>query len=343
MKAKLLLLVWIAFASSQAISQGYPNPYVEVGSWIKLPEGREAGAVGDVDIDPNGEDIWVIVRCEGPDNFGSECLNSDLDPILKIDQEGNILESFGGGMFIWPHGLSVDQEGNVWVTDAVRDGRIPEGDKRGHYVVKFSPKGKVLMTLGKPGEQGDGDYEFNSPADVAFDSKGNIYVADGHFVAGKPRIKKFSKDGTFIKSWGTKGSGDGELSCAHAIAIDKRDRVFVADRGNERIVIFDTAGNYINRWTQFGTPSGIFFDKHDRIYVADSESDINQNPGWHLGIRIGDAQNGWVEYYVPLSGGDPRKAGTQGAEFVAVDKYGNMYGGEPRPRMLKKYELIKHH
>ncbi len=322
-------------------AQPYPNPYREVGAWAKLPDSREMGAVGDVDIDPTGEYIYAVVRCEGAENFGSECLDSDLDPILKFNQDGELVQSFGGGMFIWPHGLEIDKEGNVWVTDAVKDDKIAEGDTRGHKIVKFSPSGEVLMVMGNPGKRGDGNNQFNTPSDLAIADNGDIFVVDGHSTGYLDRVLKYSKDGTFIKSWGSTGYGPGEFQNAHAIAIDKRGRVFIADRGNNRIQIFDQEGNFISQWTQFGKPSGIFFDEHDNIYVSDSESDNEQNPGWEMGIRIGDAHMGWVHYFVPLPDGDPRVKTTNGAEFVAVDKYGNMYGGEPGPRKLKKYVRVR--
>ena len=152
------------------------------------------------------------------------------------------MKSFGGGMFIWPHGLDVDQDGNVWVTDAVADNRTPKGDKRGHIVVKFSPDGKVLMTLGTPGQSGSGPDHFTSPSDVAVAANGDIFVADGHGDDGNNRVVKFSKDGKFVKAWGKSGWAPGEFHALHAIAIDSRGRMFVGDRGNNRIQIFDQDG-----------------------------------------------------------------------------------------------------
>ncbi len=301
------------------------------------------GAVGGVTVDREGEHIWAVVRCyqtDWPARFGNECLDSDLDPILEFDLQGNIVESFGSGMFIWPHGIDVDQDSNVWVTDAVSAARTPEGT-RGHQVIKFSSDGEMLMTLGTPGVPGDGPSSFNAPSDVVVADNGDIFVADGHGNDTNNRVVKFSSDGTFIKTWGQTGYGPGEFRTLHAIAIDSRGRVFVGDRSNNRIQIFDQDGNFLSSRTQFGRPSGIFFDKNDQIYVADSESDDVQNPGWEMGIRIGDARTGWVTAFILYPWGDPRQTTGNGAEFVAVDRDGNLYGGEPRPRTLQKYVRVR--
>ncbi len=340
--AQRIVLFILLFIGIQIVAQSYPNPYRVVENWAKLPDGRIMGAVGDVDIDPDGIHIWAIIRCDATERerFGDECLDSDLDPILKFDQEGNVVESFGGGMFIWPHGIDVDADGNVWVTDAVNEKRKPEGT-RGHQVVKFSPTGKVLMVLGNPGIAGSGKYEFNAPSDVVIGDNGDIFVADGHHYDTNNRIMKYSSDGTFIKSWGKTGYGPGEFRQLHGLAIDSRGRLFVADRFNNRLQIFDQDGNFIAQWTQFGRPSGVFFDDQDNIYVSDSESDDVQNPGYEMGIRIGDAHKGWVHNFIMLPAGDPRVKRGNGSEFVTVDKYGNLYGGEPTTRKLQKYVRVR--
>lgn len=329
-------------AGVEVFAQALSNPYRAVDGWAKLPEGRKMGAVGGVTIDPDGEHIWAVIRCyeTDPARFGNECLDSDLDPVVKFDLEGNTVKSFGSGLFIWPHGIDVEPEGNVWVTDAVSEERTPPGT-RGHQVIKFSPEGEVLMTLGTPGVAGAGRDKFISPSDVVVADNGDIFVADGHALDGNNRVVKFSKDGKFIKAWGKTGYAPGEFRTLHAIAIDSRSRVFVADRSNNRIQIFDQEGNFLAKWTQFGRPSGIFFDENDQIYVADSESDNVQNPGWEIGIRIGDAETGWVNAFILYPWGDPREIPGNGAEFVAVDRNGNVYGAEPRPRRLRKYVRVR--
>ena len=329
-----------ANAVGEARAQSVPNPYRIVEGWAKLPEGRPSGRYGDVTVDRDGRHIWAVLRCDAAAEFGSECLDSDLDSVFKFDPEGNAVLSFGGGMFIWPHGIDVDALGNVWVTDAFPAERTPPG-KRGHQVVKFSPTGEVLMTLGTPGVAGEGPRHFNAPSDVVISESGDIFVADGHGADTNNRVVKFSSDGKFVKAWGRTGYAPGEFHTLHAIALDARGRVFVADRGNNRVQIFDQDGAHLASWTQFGRPSGIFFDDHDRIFVADSESDDVQNPGYEMGIRIGDAYSGWVTELILFPWGDPRETQGHGAEFVAVDREGNVYGGEPRPERLQKYVRVR--
>ena len=147
-------------------------------------------------------------------------------------------------------------------------------DGKGHQVFKFSPDGKVLLTLGKAGVAGNGPDEFNAPSSVLVAPNGDIFVGDGHGRETNARIVKFSKDGKFIKTWGKKGSGPGEIDIPHALAMDSRGRLFVGDRQNNRIQIFDQDGNYIDQWLQFSRPSGVFIDKNDIIYVANFEFGI---------------------------------------------------------------------
>ena len=337
-----LAVVLIAGLGTEAVAQVLPNPYRQVDGWAKLPDGRQMGAVGGVTTDDAGDHIWAVIRCDAsaPERFGNECLDSDLDPVVQFDLDGNVVRSFGGGLFIWPHGIDVDAEGNVWVTDAVSEARTPAGT-RGHQVIKFSLEGEVLMTLGTPGVAGGGNDHFNAPADVVVADNGDIFVADGHANDTNNRVVKFSKDGTYIKEWGKSGYAPGEFRTLHAISMDADGRIFVGDRSNNRVQIFDQEGEFLAQWTQFGRPSGIFFDDHGKIYVADSESDDLQNPGWEMGIRIGEVETGWVTEFILYPWGDPRDPAGNGAEFVGVDRHGNIYGGEPRPRRLQKYVRVR--
>ncbi len=301
-----------------------PNPYRTIENWAKLPDGRTWGSAAGVSLDSHGH-IWVAERCGA-----NSCDGKTDDPILEFDASGKLLKSFGGGMFIFPHGLYVDKESNVWVTDGQGKGG------KGHQVFKFSPDGKVLMTLGKAGVTGDGPDTFNAPSAVVVASNGDIFIADGHGGNTNARIVKFDKDGKFIKTWGHKGSGEGEFNVPHAIAFDSKGRLFVGDRGNNRIQIFDQDGKFLEVWTQFSRPSGIFIDKKDVMYVADSESNDSNHAGWKRGMRIGSAKDGSVAAFIP----DPQQpplSGTTAAEGVAADPKGVIYGAEVGPKDLKKY------
>jgi sugar lactone lactonase YvrE len=347
----------IAALSGAMEAQMGPNPYRPVGGlqagegpgligkpWAKLPAGREMGSPGGLEIDRDGEHLWAIVRCGNdgtPRGSQTYCDKSDLDPIIKFDPKGNVVTMFGSRMFAWPHGIHVDRDGNVWVTEA---GASDEKSARvyGHQVFKFSPEGKVLMTLGEKGVAGKGPNHFNAPSDVITNEKGEIFVVDGHGTDGNNRIVKFSPDGRFIKEFGGTGYGPGQLRGPHAIAMDPEGRLFVADRQNQRIVIFDQEGKYINKWTQFGMPSDIVIDANGKVYVADSESDMTQNPGWEKGIRVGDVKTGWVEHFILDTGDNPPiTAGGSGAESLAVDRNGNIFAGEPRPQTLVKYIKVR--
>lgn len=311
-------------AAGAAIIHAQENPYRVVEGWAKLPEGRAWGSTAAVDVDAN-DHVWVAERCGA-----NSCAGSNLAPILEFDQSGKLLTSFGAGLFVFPHGIAVDKEGNVWVTDGLGK------DGKGHQIFKFSRDGKIVLTLGKAGIAGDGPDTFNQPSDVIVAPNGDIFVADGHGRETNARIVKFSKDGKFIKSWGKKGIVPGEFDTPHGLAFDSQGRLFVADRNNNRIQIFDQEGNFIEQWTQFSRPSGIFIDAKDNIYVADSESNsVRPHPGWKRGIRIGNISDAYVTAFIP----DPVEStkGTSAAEGVAADSQGNIYGTEVSPKGLKKY------
>ena len=301
-----------------------PNPYRVVANHFKLPEGRTMGSSAAIDIDRDGRSVWVFERCGGTSQ-GRACTDSQLAPILKFDSAGTLTKSFGAGIFVSPHGIHVDRQGNVWVSDSAGT------NAKGHQVFKFSPEGRVLLTLGKAGVTGDGSDTFNQPSDILVAPSGEIFVADGHGANSNARIVKFSKDGTFIKTWGKKGSGPGEFDTPHSLAIDSRGRLFVADRGNSRIQIFDQGGKWLAEWKQFGRPSGLFIDKRDILYAADTQSDEKTNPGYTRGIRIGSAKDGKVTSLIS----DPDPDGT--GEGVAADDIGNVFGALTAKQTLKKY------
>jgi sugar lactone lactonase YvrE len=364
-----------------------PNPYETIKDYFKLPAGRTWGSTSSIEVDKDGKSIWVAERC-GSNSCLDAATNTikDVPTVLKFDDKGNVVKSFGNGLLIFPHGIHVDRDGNVWVTDGQDNApRPPRGGgpgagagagsgagagagagagsaapaaaagrgaaaptkanpaaTKGHQVFKFSPDGKVLLTLGKPGGGNDPDYFFQ-PNDVITAPNGDIFVSEGHAsIPGQnARILKFDKTGKFIKAWGKWGSGDGEFDQPHALAFDSRGRLFVGDRNNNRVQIFDQDGKFLDKWYQFSRPSGIYIDKSDTLYVADSESkSVSRNhQEWKRGIRIGSAKDGKVVAFIPDP--DENATGTSAAEGVVIDAAGNIYGAEVGPRAVKKYTRKK--
>jgi len=329
-------------ASSESGAQwGAQTSYRAVYGWEKLPEGRKLGVVSGVFPDPDGEHIWVLSRCGG-----NGCAGSDVDPILKFDLEGNLIDSFGGGLTAWPHGFFLDHEGNLWVTEGA-----PAGDQRGeagialgmgHQVLKFSPEGEVLMRLGEAGVPGDDENHFNGPAGVAVARNGDIWVVDGH-RGGNNRMLRFAPDGTFLQEWGggidSASAEPGLFNDPHHIAFDSAGRIFVSDRGNNRLQIFYSQGNFIELWTQFSRPSGIYIDANDMIYVADGMSGAEYNPGGQRGIRVGNARTG--EVITRIDDHHEYGPGQSGAEFLAIDADGNIYAGEVASQRLVKFVPVE--
>jgi len=307
-----------------------PNPYETIRNFGILPDGRTWGSVSAINIDIDGVNIWAADRCGV-----NSCAESHVDPIVKLDPDGNVLVSFGADLITWPHGMDVDPDGNVWIADARSPNarelqRTPDAVMNGHIVRKFSPTGELLMTLGTPGEQGDPPTHFSDPNDVIVAPDGSIFVAETHTAQyidepgpnAKSRISKFTPDGTFIMSFGEWGYGDGQFRSPHSLAFDSQGRLFVADRGNRRIQIFDQDGNHLDTWYQF-------------LYAIDSESDENYNPGgWQKGLRVGSAATGEVWYFVPAHVSErPSGMGGVGSmgEGVTADAQGNVYAGEVGP------------
>lgn len=356
-----------AMGGARAAAQISTNPYRAVYGWEKLPPGRDSlGVVAGIYTDPDKKHLWMLTRCEGD---GNACLTSKVDPVLKFDLDGNLVKSFGAGMFAWPHGFFVDHEGSVWVTEGAPAGeaRGAAGHKagKGHQVFKFSPEGKLLMTLGEAGVPGDDQTHFNGPSHVLVAPNGEIWVADGH-RGGNNRLVKFTKDGKYIMQIGggvkSATMERGLFNDPHHIAMDSQGRLFVSDRGNNRIQIFDQQGKHISVWTQFGRPSAIAIDSEDRIYVVDGTSasprplamrgtngqtrsgneGVN-NPGYESGIRIGDARTGWITEFIPEVPLTTRGGRARGVnmEFIGLDPQGNIYAGEVEAQRLVKWVRVR--
>jgi sugar lactone lactonase YvrE len=322
---------------------GIPNPAPEVtANWGELPAGREWGSTAGIDIDPNDGHIWAYERC-GASAFGGgvpvNCDNNPVDPIFKFDRHtGEVLANFGAGVMVTPHGIHVDAQSNVWVTDFVGNA---EGTK-GHQVHKFSPDGELLMSLGTPGQAGTEPGMFNQPNDVITGPDGSIYVSDGHNGQGMitndlmeqgrsagmtARVIKFSPDGEYIKEWGSIGVRHGEFRTPHALAFDSKGRLWVADRGNHRIELFDQDGNYLESRYSYGRISGLFI-KDDMVYAIDSESSPTNHPNWRNGVRIGPLDEDRIVGFIPPFERESRVYQGTAGEGVAVDADGNVYAAE---------------
>ncbi len=347
-------------ASPVAPTNNAPNPYTTVDGWAKMPAGRTWGSTSAVDIDPDGVSVWVGERCGANtcwDAAGGKM--SSLDPVLKFDAKGTLVKSFGAGTMVFPHGIHIDADGNIWMTDGQdnlpRRGRgaaatdplpAPPAKIIGHQILKFSPDGKLLQAYGKPGGNQPGQpvdpASFYQPNDVITNSKGEIFVCEGHSDNSPARLVKLDKTGKVLKELGKRGSGPGEFIQPHALAFDSKGRLFVADRSNNRIQIFDQDLNLLEvGWEQYSRISGLFIDKNDTLFAADSESGSVAPPrkDWTRGIRIGsitDGAKGQIRAFIPDPAQNPPS--TSAAEGVAVDKNGIIYGAEVGPKRLQRYE-----
>ncbi len=324
----IAVVATIAMSAAPACAQtnpdpnSAPNPYRLDEGWAKQPMGRGFGSTIGLNVDRDGKSMWIFDRCGG-----NSCEGSNVAPLNKYDSSGHVVASLAAGMTNFPHGLFVDQDGNIWITD----GRGSAKNKNGQTAIKLSRDGKVLMTLGTPGVAGADDTHFNGPSDVVVASNGDIFVADGHGEKTNARIVKFSRDGKFIKAWGKEGSGPGEFNVPHGLALDSAGRLFVADRANNRIQIFDQDGKFLAEWKQFGRPSGIWIDSNDLIYVADSQSSEKLNPGFRQGIRIGSVKDGKVRAFIE----ETKMLGS--LEGVGVDADGDVYAGYTGAMNLQRF------
>jgi DNA-binding beta-propeller fold protein YncE len=314
-----------------------PQPYRTTRDWGELPAGVKWAAVTAIEQAPDGT-IYVIHRC-----FENSCIGRKEAPILKYDKSGKLLGQWAAGMFVFPHGSTVDRNGHLWVTDTgSAEGKMEPG--RGHQIFEFSPEGKVLRSFGKAGVSGSGlaasgEVLFDQPTDIAIAPDGTIFITDSHRKGKNNRVVKLSKDGRFLQEWGTKGSEPGQMSEPHTIALDSRGRLFVGDRENNRIQIFDQNGKVLGIWHQFGRPSGITITRDDTLYVTDSESGpdhgAHELTGIKKGIRIGSARTGVVTAFIEDM--ESTAPDHSGAEGMGVDSEGNVYGGVVRRRMLERH------
>ena len=317
-----------------------PNPttnrYKEVPNFFKMPPGRQMGSSSAVFGDSKGN-IWVVDRCAA-----NSCVGSKLDPIMQFDANGKFIKAFGKGLLQFAHGVFIDKQDHIWVTDNVpTDGT---GSKtQGHVVLEFDTDGKLLRTMGKPGVAGGAPNLFTEPNAVLIAPDGSIFVAEGHTrdYKGHPHIIKFDKNGKFIKQWGSPGAGPGQFGMPHCLAMDSKGNLYVGDRDNNRIQVFTQDGKFLGQFTQFSRPSGIAIDKNDIMYVADSESKnkdgYGHHPGWRRGVRIGSVKDGVVTDFIPDTWPDPEDSPTSGGEGIWADGKGAVYVAQVAQKSVLKF------
>src|SRR5437773_1742871 len=301
------------------------NPYRMIENWPHLGKVKPGAAIG---IIPDGAGgTWIHHRSE--------------PPIIHFNAAGEIVKSFADGMFVQAHGFCQDRDGNFWAGDSGPFADNPGTAGRGFQMIKFSPDGKVLLTLGKAGVSKAGPDTFVGPTACAIAPNGDLFIADGHWPRPTTaqqdgdRIVRYTKDGKFVKDWGKHGKQPGEFMGPHSLALDSQGRLFVADRSNNRVQIFDKDMKFVDEWRHFGRPSGVAILKDDTLVVADSESSyagfrpselgfpgpeargVPRNAGWQPGIRIGSAKDGSLRYFIPATR----------PEGMGADDRGDIFGG----------------
>jgi hypothetical protein len=333
-----------------------PNPYRLVDGWPTLPRTMNGGKWGEVirvHVDERGN-VWVFHRCFNVVPAGSAtCIGRGTanPPILEFEPSGKLIKSFGAGLFAYNHGFTVDPNGNLWATD-VNDAesilgmsaKNADGILMGQEVLKLDQNGKVLMTLGHEGVAGTGANGFDRPTGVAVAPNGDVFVADGHAPnkSGTGRVAKFSSDGRFIKEWGRKGSAPGEFDEPHDIFVGgSRNWVYVADRKNNRIQVFDQNGQFIAAWKQFGQPSSVFVGKDDTIYVGASFPAPTAKKGELRGIVVGRAIDGSLTAFIPDPADLDKVITGTSASGIAADSQGSIYAADVGAHNLRKYVKVR--
>ena len=238
-----LRLRWAALglAALAAAQDNWPKLGHKVDSnWPTLPAGWTFDETPGVAVDKR-EHVFVFHR--GPHS------------IMEFDVEGKLLRNWGDGVFVRPHALKFDPEGNLWAAD-----------DQGHVVVKMDAQGRVRMVLGRKNTKGETDDLFNRPTDIAFGLNGDVYITDGY---GNSRVVQYTREGKFVRTWGKKGSAEGEFNLPHGIAVDKQGRVYVGDRENRRMQVFDANGKFVTQWKHVGSPWGVVITPDQQLYLCD--------------------------------------------------------------------------
>ena len=292
-------------AASVELKSGPPLPHKVVKNWAQLPKGWNFGEASGVAVDSH-DNVWVFNR--GP------------HPVIQFDKNGKMLQAWGDNTFNSSHGIRVDPAGNIWTIDV-----------KGHAVMKFDPAGRLQMilgrqtVLGRPSTAGKDDSKdaFNEPTNIAFAKNGDFFVSDGYVNS---RVVRFGPNGQYLAHWGAKGTGDGQFNLVHDVVLDKTGRVYVADRTNERVQIFDQDGKFLGKWTDIGAPWGLdYVAREDAIYMCDGKNNRI------LKLNLEGQVLGVLSHYGKLPGE------LDFAHSIAVDSTGAIYVVEIKNWRVQKF------
>ena len=299
---RIRALCWFLIAASLAIAESNSPAmnYKVNADWPQLPSGWNFGETPGVAVDAKGH-VFVLHRGE--------------HPIIEFTPEGKMVRSWGEGLFIRPHAIRIDPSGNIWTVD-----------NDTHQILKMDPTGRIRLVIGRRAQSGESEEAFNRPTDVAFGPNGEVYISDGYVNS---RVVKFSKDGRYITAWGKKGQGPGEFNLPHSVAVDKQGRVYVGDRENFRVQVFDGDGKFLAEWKDVGSPWGLDLQADQTMFIADGYNDRVLKvdlTGKVLGAFGGNGRMPGELSYI---------------HHLEVDGSGNIYVGEIKNQRVQKFVPAK--
>jgi peptidylamidoglycolate lyase len=325
--AILLIIYYYLQPARQGMGTDTTIRYELVKDWPRLPQHFQLGNPTGLGIDTE-QNLIVFHRAGRTWSwFGMPEELIDDKTLLILDKDsGKILDSWGEDLFIMPHGLSVDRNNNIWVTDVGL-----------HQVFKFNHSGELLMEFGQPGVSGDDSTHFNRPTDVAVAADGCIYVSDGY---RNSRVVKFDSTGKYLFEWGTKGSGVGQFDIPHAIDLDDHGNVYVADRENNRVQVFTADGKFLRSWTDdsYGTIFSVAWDRTNSTLMAVDDYTFLKVRHRGSDVFVFDSA-GVVRSRFGRSGSYDLPVGWY--HDVTVDREGNMYVGDILNNKILKFARIR--
>lgn len=302
------IIAILLLAPAALLSQSFPTPkdgpplpHKVVPGWGQLPKGWNLGETSGVDVDKN-DNVWVF--------------NRGKHPVVQFDRNGKFLQAWDEVPVVSSHGIRVGPDGNIWGVDVA-----------GHTILTFTPQGRIVQVIGAAGHQAgtqESTDAFNRPTGVSWAANGDFYVSDGYINA---RVVRFGRDGMFQKQWGSKGTGDGQFNLVHDVAVDAKGRVYVADRDNRRVQVFDADGRFLSKWADVGSPWGLYYvARENAIYMCDGYNDriVKLNTeGQILGVLSSHGKiPGKLDY----------------AHNIAVDSHGAIYVAEIKNWRVQKFQ-----